>query len=105
MAPLNEARGGLGLISAAGRLYAIGGGWQQAVTTSEKYNPDADKWETFETPFSDQWHNAGMATVNNALYAIGGWDDTTGEYMDSVVSYQVLYQLFIPISTFGGDSE
>ncbi len=105
ISPLNEARGGLGLISAAGHLYAIGGGWEQAVTASEKYNPDTGIWESFEAPFVDQWRNAGVTTVNNALYAIGGWNDTEGEYMDSVVSYQVLYQLFIPISTFGGGDE
>jgi len=105
ISPLNEARGGLGLISSAGHLYAIGGGWEQAVTTSEKYDPNTNTWETFETPFIDRWRNAGVTTLNNALYVIGGWNDTDGKYMDSVVSYQVLYQLFIPISTFGGGDE
>jgi DNA-binding CsgD family transcriptional regulator/N-acetylneuraminic acid mutarotase len=105
IAPLNEARGGLGLISAAGNLYAVGGGWEQAIKTSEKYNPNTDSWETFESPFLDQWRNAGVTTVNNALYAIGGWNDTDGEYMDSTVSFQVLYQLFIPISSFGDSNE
>lgn len=103
--PLNEARGGLGLISIAGNLYAVGGGWEQVVTSSEKFNPDRGTWEPFEAPFADQWRNAGVTAVNNALYVIGGWDDTTGEYMDSVVSYQVLYQLFIPISSFGNSNE
>jgi DNA-binding CsgD family transcriptional regulator/N-acetylneuraminic acid mutarotase len=99
--PMNEKRGGLGLVSAANRLYAIGGGWQRSVTTSEKYDPTTDTWTSFEAPFSDQWRNSGLAAIGTKIYTVGGWNGTEGEYMDSVASYQVLYQLFLPISVGG----
>ncbi|MBN1994615.1 MAG: hypothetical protein JW953_18090 [Anaerolineae bacterium] len=96
--PLNEKRGGLSLVSAANQLYAIGGGWQQPVTTSEKYDPSTDTWTTFEAPFDHQWRNAGLAVIDTQIYAFGGWNGSKGQSMDSVVSYQVLFQLFLPIS-------
>ncbi len=100
LAPMNEDRGGLGLMSAVGNLYAIGGGWKQAVTVSEKYDAANDTWTTFESPFTDRWRNAGFTAIDTKLYAIGGWNDSEAAYMDSVVAYPVLYQLFIPISSF-----
>lgn len=95
---LHEKRGGLGLIAAANNLYAIGGGWNQTLTASEKYNPAADTWTTFETPFSNQWRNMGLAVIDTRIYAVGGWNGTEREYMDSVVSHQFLFQLFLPVS-------
>ncbi len=97
-ATLQEKRGGLGLISAANNLYAIGGGWQKALTSSEKYDPETDTWTTIETPFTHQWRNMGLAVVDTKIYAVGGWDGTEEKYIDLVASYQFLYQLFLPIS-------
>jgi N-acetylneuraminic acid mutarotase len=98
-ASMRENRGGLGLIAAANNLYAVGGGWTQALTTSEKYDPASNTWTTFETPFTDQWRNMGLAVIDTKIYAMGGWDGTENKYMDSVVSYQVLFQLFLPLSS------
>jgi DNA-binding CsgD family transcriptional regulator/N-acetylneuraminic acid mutarotase len=101
--PMKEKRGGLGLVSAANQLYAIGGGWQRPLTTSEKYDPTTNTWTTFEAPFADLWRNSGLVVVGTKIYAVGGWNGTEGKYMDSVVSYQVLYQLFLPISVGSGN--
>lgn len=98
-APMQEKRGGLGLIAAANNLYAIGGGWNHSLTASEKYDPATNTWTTFETPFSAQWRNLGLAAVDTQIYAVGGWNGAENEYLDSVVSYQFLFQLFLPIST------
>ncbi len=98
-AAMHEKRGGLGLIAVANNLYAVGGGWSQALTTSEKYDPATDTWTTFETPFTDQWRNLGLTAIDTKIYAVGGWDGTAKEYMNSVVSYQFLFQLFLPFST------
>jgi hypothetical protein len=100
-APLNEKRGGVSLIGVANNLYAIGGGWAQALTTSEKYDPDSDAWTTFEAPFAHQWRNMGLVAIDTKIYAVGGWDGTEEKFMDTVVSYQFLFQLFLPISSFG----
>ncbi|MBI1879590.1 MAG: hypothetical protein HYR94_15450 [Chloroflexi bacterium] len=98
-ASMQEKRGGLGLIAAANNLYAVGGGYGHAVTSSEKYDPSNDTWTAFETPFTDQWRNMGLAAIDTKIYAMGGWDGTENKYIDSVVSYQFLYQLFLPVSS------
>lgn len=96
--PLNEKRGGLGLVSSHNNLYAIGGGWKHPLNTSEKYNPQTDSWESFETPFNSRWRNLGLAIIDTQIYAMGGWDGAEEKYIDSVVSYQFLYQIFLPLS-------
>jgi len=97
-APLQEKRGGLGLISGGNNLYAIGGGWQHESGFNEKYDPKTDTWTKFETPFNGQWRNLGLASIDTTMYAVGGWDGNTEEFKNSVVSYQFLYQLFLPVS-------
>ncbi len=96
--PMQEKRGGLGLISAANKLYAIGGGWNQPLTTSERYDPATNTWTTFETPFAHQWRNMGTTVLDTKIYVAGGWDSTEEKFIDSVASYQFLFQLFLPIS-------
>jgi DNA-binding CsgD family transcriptional regulator/N-acetylneuraminic acid mutarotase len=98
-AALQEKRGGLGLVAAANNLYAVGGGWDHPVTTSEKYDPASDTWTPFETPFSEPWRNLGLAAIDTKIYAVGGWDGAERKYIDSVVSYQFLYQLFLPVTS------
>jgi N-acetylneuraminic acid mutarotase len=100
-APMHEKRGGLGLISAANSLYAIGGGWEHALANNEKYDPTSDTWTTFEPPFSHPWRNMGLAATDTRIYAVGGWNGSAEEFMDAVTSYQFLFQLFLPISTIG----
>jgi N-acetylneuraminic acid mutarotase len=99
-APLLEQRGGLGLISSGDSLFAVGGGWHHPLKTSERYDPKLDSWTSFETPFANQWRNMGLTAVDTNIYAVGGWDGTNETYSDAVVSYQVIYQLFLPISGF-----
>ena len=97
-ARLNEKRGGLGLASSQQNLYAIGGGWERPLGSSEKYDPHSDSWTVFETPFTDnQWSNLGLTSINSNIYAIGGWNGTDEQYMDAVVSYQFMFELFVPI--------
>lgn len=97
-ARLNEKRGGLGLVSSQQNLYAVGGGWERPLGSSEKYDPAADSWTVFETPFTDnQWSNLGLTSLNSNIYAIGGWNGTDEQYMDTVVSYQFMFELFVPI--------
>lgn len=97
-ASMHKKRGGLQLVSTTTNLFAIGGGWNQALNTNEKYDPEEDEWTTFEAPFSHQWRNMGLATIDTNIYAVGGWDGTDEQYMDSVVSYQFLFQIFLPVN-------
>lgn len=97
-ARLNEKRGGLGLVSSPQNLYAIGGGWERPLSSSEKYDPNTDSWTVFETPFTgNQWSNLGLTSMNSNIYAIGGWNGTDEQYMDTVVSYQFMFEMFVPI--------
>jgi DNA-binding CsgD family transcriptional regulator/N-acetylneuraminic acid mutarotase len=96
--PMRENRGGLGLISAANNLYVVGGGWDQPVSSSEKYDPATDTWTTFEAPFSHQWRNMGLAATDTRIYAVGGWDGTEEKFMDSTASHQYLFQFFLPVT-------
>jgi hypothetical protein len=41
----------------------------------------------------------GLTAVDTNIYAIGGWDGSGEKYMDAVVSYQTVFQLFLPITT------
>ncbi|MCB0192737.1 MAG: hypothetical protein KDJ65_12400 [Anaerolineae bacterium] len=97
-APMLENRGGLGLISNERNLYAVGGGWAHNLTTSERYDPTSDSWTAFETPSTSQWRNMGLALAGNAIYAVGGWDGATEEFVNEVRSYQVAFQTFLPVS-------
>jgi DNA-binding CsgD family transcriptional regulator/N-acetylneuraminic acid mutarotase len=102
-AKLHEKRGGPGVVAGGRNLYAVGGGWDHVSTSSEKYNPATDIWTVIETPFTGQWRNLGLVTVDTSIYAIGGWNGDEETYMDEVVSYQFIYQLFLPISS--GDED
>lgn len=95
---MQEKRGGLGLVNVAEELFAIGGGWEQPLTTNEKYDPGTDTWTTFETPFDTQWRNLGVTVIDTEIYAVGGWNGSDGEYMDAVVSYNILFQMFLPVT-------
>jgi DNA-binding CsgD family transcriptional regulator/N-acetylneuraminic acid mutarotase len=96
--PLHERRGGLGLVSHNQNLYAIGGGWTRALSHAEKYDPATDTWTNIEMPLVGQWRNLGLTVMDTTIYAAGGWNGAEEEFMDSVVSYQLLFQIFLPIS-------
>lgn len=98
-ASMQEKRGGLGLVTVNQHLYAIGGGWDQALEYSEEYDPKTNTWTPFETPYTDRWRNLGLAIIDSRIYAVGGWNGTSDEFMNDLTSYNVLYKLFLPLST------
>lgn len=100
-ASMQTNRGGLGLVGGVNTLYAVGGGWNEPISSSEKYDFLTDSWTTFETPFNTQWRNLGLTIIDTKIYAAGGWNGDEQKYMDAVVSYQFLFQLFLPISKEG----
>jgi hypothetical protein len=84
----------LGLVSVSGQLYAIGGGgWTSYLGFSERYDPNSDRWTTFETPLIGQWRSPGVTSLGTSVYAIGGWND---DYLSTNQSY-TSFQLFIPV--------
>ena len=80
-APMNEARGGLGVAAVNGKVYAIGGSTQQGLSdqyakgivgTNEEYDPTTDTW-TFNTPMPTPRVYFAITVHQNKIYCIGGY--------------------------------
>lgn len=95
-APMLVRRGGLGLVTLGGQLYAIGGGWNGYLGFNERYRPEANTWSVFETPLVGEWRNLGLTSWETSLYAVGGW---SGDYLNRTYMQEVLpFRVFVPIT-------
>jgi len=73
-APMHEATAGFDAAVVKGRIYAIGGGF------NEEYNPGTDTW-TSKTSMPTRRNNFGMSVYHDKIYCIGGmtgFDGNTG---------------------------
>ena len=73
-APMQQARGGLGVAVVNGKVYAIGGmnaSSRPPVNTNEKYDPSADTW-VFKAPMPTARTSFGIAVYQNKVYCVGG---------------------------------
>ncbi len=94
---MTVARGGLGLVTVNGRLFAIGGGWTGYLTFSESYDTQADAWRVAPTPFTGQWRGMGVTTIGNDIYALGGWN---GQFLGMAEKYNPFpFNIFVPAVT------
>jgi len=90
-APMQQARGRLGVAVVNGKIYAIGGdigsaygypadfiysGTGHVVGTNEEYDPATDTW-TFKAPMSTPRQYFGVAVYQNKIYCIGGYTNET----------------------------
>jgi hypothetical protein len=81
-APLQVARGGLGVDAVNGKIYAIGGSTQSGLSpinsgftgTNEEYDPTIDAW-TFKASMPTPRARFAIAAYQDRIYCIGG---TTG---------------------------
>ena len=72
MAPMPTARGGLGVATVNGKIYAIGGlNGDLPVNVNEQYNPGTNTWTT-ETPMPTARSGCAIAVYDNKIYVIGG---------------------------------
>ncbi len=96
-APMLAKRAGLGAASAAGQLYAIGGGWQDGLYFNEKYDPRSDMWASIETPVVGQWRTLGVAVLEldgeAVVYAVGGWNEG---YLAVTEQFRPLFRVNLP---------
>ena len=94
LAPMSQARGGLGLATDGRWLYAIGGGWNGGLAYNEKYDIAGGRWQPFPTPILGRWRTLAVAAVRaplgTMLYAIGG-------YTDERVAYNQAYRAWLSI--------
>jgi hypothetical protein len=77
-APMQQARGHLGVAVVNGKIYAIGGSnatnapqTDSLVGTNEEYNPATDTW-VFKTPMPKAMWNFAITTYGSKIYCIGG---------------------------------
>jgi hypothetical protein len=80
-APMQQARGGLGVAVVNDKIYAIGGSNASAlypptlkggfVGTNEEYDPAIDTW-TFKTPMPTPRSDFAIIVYQNKIYCIGG---------------------------------
>jgi DNA-binding CsgD family transcriptional regulator len=97
LAPMAQPRGGLGLVAAGRRLYAVGGGWNGGLAYNESYDTATNRWQPFPSPILGQWRTLGLAAVESSLgttlYAVGGW---TGDRAAVNQAYRALLNVYLP---------
>jgi len=80
-APMQVARGGLGVAVVNGRIYAIGGSTQKGLSTyyadgivgtNEEYDPETDTW-TFKASMPTPIVYFSVAVYQNKIYCMGGY--------------------------------
>ncbi len=73
MASMPTARGGLGVATVNGKIYAIGGLGNNglALNVNEMYNPGTNEW-TSEAPMPTARSDFAIAVFDNEIYVIGG---------------------------------
>ena len=96
IAPMAVRRARLGVSSAFGMVYAVGGfDGSQDLSAVEVYNPKSNEWES-SVPMGARRSSLGVATLHNLLYAIGGYDGTS--CLCSVERYDPLLQQWTSVS-------
>jgi len=93
LAPMNVPRGGLGVATIAGSLYAIGGGWDGYLAFNERYDPRSNEWSTVETPVFGEWRNLAVVASETRIYALGGW---SRDFVDTNYEYMALFTYYLP---------
>ncbi len=79
VAPLPSPRGALAVVSAAGRLHALGGSGPASLTTHSVYDPVADMWMAL-APFPGAGRNHLAAVeLDGFIYVVGGRRDGGGQ--------------------------
>ncbi|MCW4045091.1 MAG: hypothetical protein NWE94_06200 [Candidatus Bathyarchaeota archaeon] len=99
-APMQEARGGLGVAAVDGKIYAIGGSIASGsdtltggfVGTNEEYNPETDTW-TFKKSMPTPRRSFAIAAYQNKIYCIGG---TTGYSSDTGYAHTSANEVYDP---------
>lgn len=92
--PLPTPRGGLRLIYDGLSLFALGGGWSNALDTYDRFDPAKNIWSNFPSPLPGEWRNFGAAAYEGRIYFIGGW---SSDYLDIHLQYQSSFRSLLPV--------
>jgi N-acetylneuraminic acid mutarotase len=103
LASLGVPRGGLSLLHDGLAIFAVGGGWTQAVNTIERFDPEANLWSNSPAPIAGEWRNLGAAaSIRGYLYLLGGWSDNR---LTNHFQYQSSFRSFLPATQSSDSSE
>ncbi len=91
--PMLHARAQFGLVALAGNLYALSGGWANALPENERYDTQTDKWSLIENAPEPLERVGGAAALETKIYLVGG---RRGRVTASVQEYTALYRFFVP---------
>ena len=97
-AGLSQGRAGLGVAVIRSTLYAVGGGWTEALAFNEQYDARTGAWARIGSPIVGEWRNLGLAAWGANLYAIGGWSRS---YLSTNEQYLALVRQLLPLGTKG----
>ena len=90
VAPMATRRARLGVSTAFGNVYAVGGfDGSHDLASVEMYNPKCNKWSC-STPMGTKRSSLGVSVLHNLLYAVGGYDGAS--CLCSVERYDPLLQ-------------
>lgn len=96
--PMLARRAGLAAASIGDAVFVVGGGWDDYLYFSERYDAISKTWASFETPILGQWRTLGLAAIQNGtetfLYAIGGWNE---DYLSVNERYRPFFYINLPI--------
>ena len=85
-AEMPTARTKLSLAAVNGKIYALGGEWND-VTSNEEYDPNTNAWNEKATiPTSRSMGELAVAVCQNRIYVIGGYP-TSSDYIDANEAY------------------
>ncbi len=77
-----------------------------AIQYSEVYDPANDTWSLVNTPMLEtdaQWANVGVTSIENRIYALGGYRHDGIATNDNLAYAPLIYQTFIPAASGGGE--
>ena len=92
-ASLDHPRAHLALAALAGNLYAVGGGWSEALAQNARFDTRANSLQVMEEDPEALWRVGGVAALETKVYIVGGWK---GSPTASLAEYTALYRFFLP---------
>jgi len=94
--PLSTPRSGHSLVYDGLAIFALGGGWHEAIDTHERYDPATGVWSNFPSPITGEWRHLAAVSEGERLHLLGGW---SGDYLDTHLQYQSSFRALLPVIT------
>ena len=91
---MSSPRSGLSAVYDGMAVFALGGGWTNAIETHERYDALTNQWSNFPSPLRGDWRHLGAAAFDGRIWLLGGW---SGGYLDAHQEYQSTFRSLLPL--------